>query len=150
MTLTMDFQMDVKFGKNCISRIGRLIDMGWKGWESIGCLTKYVTLSYEIGLPRSKFEMSVSQQLVGQLKGMWVSTLLDPLCDLDLWPHPWPWTWIFKVKFSYSHISQDWEDRLTWNEKDIVYNVAPLCNLALWQQRWLHIEFLDFRGQILS
>ena len=29
------------------------------------------------------------------MKGMWIDRILDPLCELELWP----WTWIFKVKF---------------------------------------------------
>ena len=34
------------------------------------------------------------------MKGMWIDRMLDPLCELELWP----WTWIFKVKFWISCI----------------------------------------------
>ena len=78
-------------------------------------------------------------------KGMWVHRMLHPLCDFQCPPHPWPWPWIFKVKFwkCYTHfvtfniplthdldlgfsrsnfekvISQEWDGRLTWNERDV-------------------------------
>ena len=47
-----------------------------------------------------------------------VTVALDPCCDFKLWPHPWPY-----LEFSMSNfkiaVSQEWEDRLTWNEKDM-------------------------------
>ena len=49
---------------------------------------------------------------------MWVNRMLNPLCDLELWP----WPWIFKVKFY-----MDWkgcESIGSWAD--------PLCYFQLW------------------
>ena len=45
------------------------IDMERKGYESIGCYTYFVTLSYDLdlGFLRSNFENAVSQEWEGQL-----------------------------------------------------------------------------------
>ena len=50
----------VNFLNSCISWTGRLINMEWKGYESIGCYTYYVTLSYDfnLGIWRSNFKKS--------------------------------------------------------------------------------------------
>ena len=31
----------------------------------------------------------------------------------------WPWPLIFKIKFCESAVSQEWEGRLAWNERDV-------------------------------
>ena len=56
--------------------MGGPIDMKRKGYESIGCYTYFVTLSYDLdlGFSRSNFENA---------------------------------------------ISQEWENRLTWNQRDV-------------------------------
>ena len=43
--------------------MGGTIDMERKGYESIGCFTYFVTLSYDLdlGFARSNFENAVSQ-----------------------------------------------------------------------------------------
>ena len=49
--------------------MGGPIDMEWKGYESIGWYTFFVTLSYDLdlGFSRSNFENDVSQEWDGQL-----------------------------------------------------------------------------------
>ena len=49
--------------------MGGPIDMERKGYESIGCYTYFVTLSYDLdlGFSRSIFENDVSQEWEGQL-----------------------------------------------------------------------------------
>ena len=48
-------------------------------------------------------------------KGMWVDSILHPLCDFQLWPQPWPWPWIFEVKFWKSRISgMGWMIDMGW------------------------------------
>ena len=76
----------------CISWTGGPINMEWKGYEWMGCYTKYVTF---------KKKLCHRNKRVGwhKTKRMWVDRMLDPSCDFKLWPPPWPWPWIFKVKF---------------------------------------------------
>ena len=49
--------------------MGGPIDMERKGYESIGCYTYFVTLSYDLylGFSRSNFENAESQEWEGQL-----------------------------------------------------------------------------------
>ena len=49
--------------------MGGPIDMERKGYESTGCYTYFVTLSYDLdlGFSRSNFENAVSQDWEGQL-----------------------------------------------------------------------------------
>ena len=86
------------------------IDMEWKGCESIGCYTLFVTSNFD----------------------------LNP--DLDL-------------GFSRSNfekvVSQEWDDRLTWNEKDVsLKNVGPMLWLSMFTSSITLT--LDFQGQILK
>ena len=95
----------VKFGNSCILGTVGSIDMKRKGFESIGCYTYNVTLSYDfdLGFWRSNFKKLYHRNKRVDWHGtkrMWVGRMLDPSCDFKLWPHPWPWPWIFKVKFS--------------------------------------------------
>ena len=41
---------EVNFLNSCISGVGGPINMEWKGYESIGCYTYYVTSSYDFDL----------------------------------------------------------------------------------------------------
>ena len=84
-------------------------------------------------------------------KVMGVDRKSFPLCNFGLWPHPWPWLWIFKVKFSKSHIS-GMEGLIDKERKGCKSNamLGLLCNLELWTQPWIAIEFLDFQGQIFE
>ena len=51
----------VNFLNSCISGMGGPINMEWKGYESIGCYSYYVTLSYDfdLGFWRSNFEKAL-------------------------------------------------------------------------------------------
>ena len=58
-------------------------------------------------------------------KWMWIDRMLDPLCDLELWPHPWPWHWIFTCSLSNFKIAvfPEWVVCLIlWNERGIIMN----------------------------
>ena len=63
----------VRFWKCCISGMGGPIDMEWKGCESIGCYTHFVTSNFDLnhdldlGFSRSNFEKIVSQEWDGRL-----------------------------------------------------------------------------------
>ena len=104
-------------------------------------------------------------------KAMWIDRMLHPLCDFQHSPHPWPWPWIFEVEFWKSHISgmgwpiymelkgcesicenavsQEWEGRLTWNEKDLSrQNVGPMLWLSMFTSSMTLT--LDLQGQILK
>ena len=52
--------LKVKFWKSSISRMGGLINMEWKGCESIGCWTHYVTLNYDLHLGFSRSNVKKS------------------------------------------------------------------------------------------
>ena len=146
--------------------MGELIDMEWKGCESLGCWTHYVTLNMYRNKPNITYL-------------------------LELWPHPWLWPWVFKVRFCNSCIwgmrglidmewsgcewigwlthygtlnfdltydldlrfykvkfwnslitGIDWVGQMTWNEMDVSWpHPCP------WPPRTLT---LDFQGQILT
>ena len=60
---------NVKFWNCCIPGMAGSIDMEQKGYESIGCYTYFVTLSYDLDLrfSRSNFKNAVSREWEGQL-----------------------------------------------------------------------------------
>ena len=96
----------VKIWKSRISGMGWPIDMEWKGCESIGCYTHFVTLNVHF------------------------------THDLDL-------------RFSRSNfenaVSQEWEGRLTWNERDLSrQNVGPMLWLSMFTSSMTLT--LDFQG----
>ena len=72
--------------------MGGPIDMERKGYESIGCCTYFVALSYDLdlGFSRSIFENAVSQEWEGQLtcNQRDMSMMLDSHCNLELRHHP--------------------------------------------------------------
>ena len=79
-------------------------------------------------------------------KEMWVDRMLDPHCDFELWPHPRPW-------FSRSNfekvITQEWDARLTWNERD-VSRLAVGSTLSLSSLPSPMTLTLNFQLQILK
>ena len=84
--------------------------------------------------------------------GIWIDRMLDPCCDFDLWPHWWPWSWIFKVKIEIA-VSQEWEGRLTWNERLVswiwcwVHNgidLGPQCMANRSAKLWVNVKLLQF------
>ena len=88
----------------CISEMGGPIDMEWKGCESIGCYTHFVTFDLDLnhdldlGFSRSILKKSYLGNGMADwhgIKGMWVDRMLDQCCDFKLSPHPSPWPWIF-------------------------------------------------------
>ena len=100
----------VKIWKSRISGMRWPIDMEWKGCESIGCYTHFVTLNVHF------------------------------THDLDL-------------RFSRSNfenaVSQEWEGRLTWNERDLSrQNVGPMLWLSMFTSSMTLT--LDFQGQIMK
>ena len=73
-------------------------------------------------------------------KRMGVDRMLDPSCDFKLWPHPWPWPWIFMIKFLIA-IFQEWEGRLTWNERDATWIQCCMHNgLVLGHSAWQKVR----------
>ena len=126
--------------------MGGPIKMERKGYESIGCYTYYVTLSYDLDhrFSRSNFEKLYLRNGRADwhgAKGMWVDRMLDPRCDFELWPHPWPWPWIFKVKFFNSNISgMGGSVDLEWKgcELDMMLDAQWHCSWghSAWQIHW--------------
>ena len=104
----------VKIWKSRISGMGWPIDMEWKGCESIGCYTHFVTLNVPSPMTLTlDFQGQILKMLYLRngradwhgTKGIWVDRMLDPCCDFQCSPLPWPWPWIFKVKLWKSRIS---------------------------------------------
>ena len=62
------WNFNIKFWNSCIPGIGGPVDMEQKGYESIGCCTYFVPLSYDLHLwfSMSNFENAVSQECEGQ------------------------------------------------------------------------------------
>ena len=51
LTHYLDLRFSMSFFLNsCISGMGGPINVEWKGYESIGCCTYYVTVSYDFDL----------------------------------------------------------------------------------------------------
>ena len=136
---------NVKFWNCCIPGMAGSIDMEQKGYESIGCYTYFVTLSYDLdlGFSRSNFKnayLGNGRADWHGTKGMWVDRMLDSLCDFELWPHAWPW--IFKVSFINSCISgMGGPINMEWKGYESIgcysYHVTLAMTLTL-----------DFEGQI--
>ena len=51
-------------------------------------------------------------------KGMWVGRMLDPHCDLNCDLNHDLDSWFARSNFENA-VSQEWEGRLTWNERDV-------------------------------
>ena len=93
--------------------MGGPIDTEWKGCESIGCYTHFVTFNFDFNLDlgfqgqilkKSYFRNGVADR--HGIKEIWVDRILHPCCDFQLSPPPSPWLWIFKVKF--------WNSLILW------------------------------------
>ena len=65
---------------------------------------------------------------------MWVNRMLNPLCDLELWP----WPWMFKVKFWKSCIpGVGWPIDMDWKGCESIGGWSdPLCDFQLWPHLW--------------
>ena len=63
------------------------------------------------------------------MEEMWVNRVLDPLCNLALWP----WLWICKVKFWKSH--NPWSGVADWHGMKgmwVTRKSNQLCDFKLW------------------
>ena len=61
-----------------------------------------------------------------KLEGMSVDRVLDPHCDIELWPRPW----VSRSNFE-KVVTQEWDARLTWNERDVSQlNIGPMLRLS--------------------
>ena len=58
--------------------------------------------------------------------------MLDPICDIQLWPQSRPWPWIFKVKFWKSRTSEMGRP-IDMGTKGMLH---PLCGFQLWPHLW--------------
>ena len=84
--------------KCCISGMGWLIDLEWKGCESIKCWTHVVTFDVQLnhdldlGFSRSNFLIAIDRNARAHrhwTKAIWVDRVLYLLCGLQLWSWPW-------------------------------------------------------------
>ena len=87
-----------------------------------------LTLDFQGQILRMLYLRNVKADWHGR-KGMSVDRMWDPHCDFELWPHPWPWPLITRSNFE--KVSQEWDVRLTWNERDVSWlNVGPMVSLS--------------------
>ena len=146
--VTLSYDLDAGFSR---SNFEKAVSHEWgdrlaerKGCELIDCRTRYVTLTFnptnnqELGFPRSNFEIAISQEW--ERKGSESDTMLDPMCNLELWPQPWFDIEFldFEVKFWNSCISGMGGpiDMKIWIDKMVV----ALCD------SWPIALTLDFQG----
>ena len=91
-------------------------------------------------------------------EGMWVDRMLHPLCEsIGCYTHFVTYNVHFThdldLGFSRSNfenaVSQEWEGRLTWNERDLSrQNVGPMLWLSMFTSSMTLT--LDFQGQIFN
>ena len=121
----------VKFRNSCISGIVGLIDVKWKGSESIEYWADYMTLPFD------------------HIHDQWPRHIPTD-SQRDLWPHSWPWPWMFQGKIS-KWLSQELLVWLIWNENEVSeYDTGPIvwpCPLTT--PMTLTLE-LKFQGQSLK
>ena len=139
----------VKFWKCCISGMEGPIDMKRKGCESIDCYTHFVTFNIPI---KVKFWNSHISRM-----GWPIDMELKGCESIECWTHAVTFnvhlTHNLDLVFSRSNfekvISQEWEGRLTWNERDLSrQNVGPMLWLSMFTSSMTLT--LDFQGQILK
>ena len=126
--------------------MGGPIDMEWKGCESIGCYTHFVTFNLDLnhdldlGFSRSNFEKVVSQEWDGRLtwneRGvsrfnvghvLWLSTFTSPMTfALDFQGQ------IFKMLYLRNGMANWHGTKGMWVNRML----HPLCNFQLWLQPW--------------
>ena len=120
----------VKFWECCISGMEGPIDMERKGCDSIGCYTQFLTFNFDfnhnldLGFPRSNLEKS-------RISGMgWPIDMERKRCEsIECWTHVvtfnFPLTHDLDLDLGFSRsnlentVSQEWEGRLTWNQRDV-------------------------------
>ena len=66
------------------------------------CFTSWLSTSWSGLLWMSDHIAGMAGPIDLEQKGTWIDMILDPLYDIDIWPHQWPSPWIFKVKFGNS------------------------------------------------
>ena len=131
------------------------IDVKQKGSASVGCWVRYVTLTFDLthdldyGCFKVKFRNSCISGIVGPIEVKWkwselisywancMSLPFDHTHDLD--PE-------VEISWSKSEIalSQEWDGRLTWNEKDVSH---PFMTMILTSVTvgWADVPGSDWR-----
>ena len=108
--------------------MGWPIDMEWKGYESIKCWTHVVTFNVHL---THDLDLGFSRSIIEKNHISWMGWPIDKErkgCEsIEYWTH------IVTSNFDLTHdldlgfarpnceiaVSQDWEARLTWNERDV-------------------------------
>ena len=133
------------------------IDVKRKGSASVGYRVQYVALTFDLthdldlGYFNVKFRNSSISGIVGLIDVKWkrgelfCNLILGRLYDLALWPHPWPWP---RVEISRSEseiaLSQEWDGRLTWNEKDASHPFMTMTLTSMTMVGWADVPYSDW------
>ena len=122
-----------------------MIGVKWKASALNRCWTNCVTLTFDLEfgfLSQNLKELYLRNMSTDNWHGMegicWVRRILDPLCDLELWP----WPWILWSNFEID-IFKECEGWLTWNKKDTSPNIQPLWPQTLTSPKTLTLDFHD-------
>ena len=148
----------VKFWKCCISGMEWPIDMERKRCESIGCYTHFVTFQHSPHPWPWPWIFKV-KFLKSHISGMgWpIYMELKGCKSIGCWTHAVTFNvhlthdlylGFSRLKFE-KVVSQEWDGRLTWNERDVSrQNVGPMLWLSMFTSSMTLT--LDFQGQILK
>ena len=105
-------------------------------------LTFDLTQDLDLGCFKVKFRNSCISGIVDLIDVKWKGSELiwyhADCYDLALWPHPWLWPWSFKVRVWGS--SQEWDGRLTWNEKDASHPFMTMILTSVTIVGWVDIQ----------
>ena len=139
-----------------------LIDVKQKGSASVGYWVQYVTLTFDLthgldlGCFKVKFRHSSISGIVGLMDVKWKRSELI-----------WYWADCMTLPFDHTHdldpgveisrseseiaLSQEWDGRLTWNEKDVSHPFMTMILTSVTMVGWADVpdsDWGDFRRRL--
>ena len=137
------------------------IDVKRKGSASVGYWTQYVTLTFDLthdlglGCFKVKFRNSSFSEIVGLIDVKWKrSELIWYWADCMTLPFDHTHDFDLGVEISRSEseiaLSQEWDERLTWNEKDVSHLFMTMILTGVTMVGWADVpdsDWDDFRRQ---
>ena len=147
----------VKYYFSHISGMVGPIDVKWKGCVLVGHWVWYVTLTFDLthdrdlGCFKVKFQNSCISGIVGLIDVKWKGSELIGY-----------WAYYMTLPFDHTHdhdlgvsrseseiaLSQEWDGRLTWNEKDVSHAFMTMILTSVTMVGWedvLDSDRGDFR-----
>ena len=131
------------------------IDVKWKGNASVGYWAQYVTLTFDLPLDldlgcfKVKFWNSSFSGIVGLIDVEWKQSELI-----------WYWADCMTLPFNHTHdfdlgveisrseseiaLSQEWDGRLTWNDKDVSHPFMTMILTSVTMVGWADVQDSDW------